>query len=363
MMARLHRVGLLVVFTLICFTDSLWSQGTDTAERILFNAKVFTGVPEHPYAEAVAIHGDKIMAVGSFAEVLQAAGKNAERVDLGGKSLLPGLIDSHIHAIYGGLTLTTTDVGDQLQSMDQLLAIIQDGKKSGKGMRGDVLRVSGMPLSYWSKLDELNARFNSGAFADQAVFLKGSDGHTGWANRVLLRRAGITKDFLSHLSPSERAYYGIGADGESNGFAVDAGLDKIEALVPQPSEEQLLEGGRAAVHYLHSLGITGWLDAMAEPPVLATYRSLAQHGDLTAHVAAFPVVNPRNDPAKELEFVQKVRQEYAGIQSDIAGYQSFRRRRLEFPSQTASLTKPYRNKGTRRGFVVRSCTVSLSWPR
>ncbi len=347
MMARLHRVGFLVVFTLSCFTASVWAQGTDTAERILFNAKVFTGVPDHPYAEAVAIHGDKIVAVGSFAEVLQAAGKSAERVDLGGKSLLPGLIDSHIHAIYGGLTLTSTDVGDQLQSMDQLLTIAEDGKKSAKGMRGDVLLVSGMPLTYWSKLDELNARFNRGPYADQAVFLKGSDGHTGWANRVLLRRAGITKDFLSHLSPSERAYYGIGADGESNGFAVDAGLDKIEALVPQPSEEQLLEGGRAAVHYLHSLGITGWLDAMAEPPVLATYRSLAQHGDLTAHVAAFPVVNPRNDPTKELEFVQKVRQEYAGIPNlTLPGIKVFADGVLEFPSQTASLTKPYRNKGT-----------------
>src|SRR5579862_1844186 len=98
---------------------TLWGQGSDHAERILFNAKVFTGVPEHPYAEAVAIRGDKIVAVGSLAEVLPAAGKNSERIDLGGKTLFPGLIDSHIHAIYGGLTLTSTDVGDQLNSMDE----------------------------------------------------------------------------------------------------------------------------------------------------------------------------------------------------------------------------------------------------
>lgn len=330
----------------LCLAATSWGQGSDHAERILFNAKVFTGVPEHPYAEAVAIRGDKIVAVGSLAEVLQAAGKNSERVDLDGKTLLPGLIDSHIHAIYGGLTLTSTDVGDQLNSMDELVSIAADGKKSGKAMSGGVLRVGGMPLTYWSKLDELNARFNGGAFAGQAVFLKGSDGHTGWANQVLLARAGVTRDFLSHLSSSERAYYGVRPDGEPNGFAVDAGLDKIEAAVPAPSTQQLLEAGREAVRYLHSLGITAWLDAMAERPVLLTYQNLAQRGELTAHVAAFPVVNPRNDPAKELEIVQKTRKEFAGIPNlTLPGIKVFADGVLEFPSQTASLTRPYRNTG------------------
>ena len=346
MRGRYRRVGFLVTLVVWCLTSASWGQGNDKAERILFNAKVFTGVPDHPYAEAVAIRGDKVVAVGNLAEVLQAAGKSAERVDLGGKTLLPGLIDSHIHAIDGGLTLVSADVGDHLNSMDELVSVASDAKKSGKGTRGDVLRVGGMPLTYWSKLDELNARFNSGAYADQAVYLAGSDGHTGWGNRVLLRRAGITKDSLSHLSPSERAYYGVGSDGEPNGFAVDAGLDKIEAIVPAPSKEQLLEGGRAAVHYLHSLGITAWLDAMAEPPILATYQSLAQRGELTAHVAAFPVVNPRNDPAKELEIVQKLRQQFAGIPNlSLPGIKVFADGVLEIPSQTASLTKPYRNTG------------------
>ena len=74
---------------------------------------------------------------------------------------------------------------------------------------------------------------------------------------------------------------------------MDAGLDKIEAIVPAPSKEQYLEAGRAAVQYLRSLGITAWLDAMAEPPILATYQSLAQHGDLAGHVGSVP----RGEPA------------------------------------------------------------------
>ena len=307
-----QRLSVLMTLVLCFLVRASWGQGTDKSERILFNAKVFTGIADRPYAEAVAIRGDKIVAVGSLAEVSQTAGKSSDRVDLGGKTLLPGLIDSHIHAIEGGLTLTSADVGDELHSVDELAAVVAEAKKSGKGMRGDVLRVSGMPLTLWSKLDQLNARFNGGPYANQAVFLKGSDGHTGWANQVLLQRAAVTKEFLGHLSSGERAYYGIGADGESNGFAVDAGVDKIEAFVPAPSQQQLLEAGRAAVQYLHSLGITAWLDAMAEPPILATYEAWLRNGELTAHVAALPVVNPRNDPAKELEIVQRQRQEFAG---------------------------------------------------
>jgi len=346
MRVRVLGYAFLITLIVFCLASLSWGQGADKAERVLFNAKVFTGVPDHAYAEAVAIRGDKIVAVGSLAEVLPAIDKNAARVDLQGKFLLPGLIDSHAHPIYGGLALISVDVDNEVASMDALVGIAADAQKSGKGMRGDVLFISGMPLVYWSKTDELNARFSSGAYADLPVFLRGSDGHTGWANRALLRRAGITKDFLSHLSQAERAYYGIDPSGDPNGFTVDVGREKIEAVIPEPSQEQYLEGGRAAVHYLHSLGITAWLDAMADPPILSTYRSLAQRGELTVHVAAFPKVNPLNDPAKELEAVQKIRQEYANIPNlTLPGIKVFADGVLEYPSQTAAMTRPYKNTG------------------
>ena len=337
--------GFLITLAVFCFASVSWGQGADKTERVLFNAKVFTGVPDHPYAEAVGIRGDRIVAVGSLAEV-SAIDPSATRVDLQGKFLLPGLIDSHAHPVEGGIALISADVANEMPSMDALVGFAADAKKSGKGMRGDVLYISGMPLVYWSKTDELNARLGSGVYADVPVFLSGMDGHTGWANRTLLRRAGITKAFLSHLSPAERAYYGIGPSGDSNGFAVDAGLHKIEAVIPPPTKERYLEGARAAIHYLHGLGITAWLDAAADPSMLSAYRSLSQRGELTVHVVALPVVNPRNDPAKELESVQKIRQEYANLPNlTLPGIKVFADGVMEYPSQTASMTKPYRNTG------------------
>lgn len=238
------------------------------------------------------------------------------------------------------------DVNGKVQSIDELVNVVIDARKSGKGMRGDVVYVSGMPLEFWSKTDELNARFSAGDFASVPVYLGGSDGHTGWGNRVLLRRAGITKHFFAHLSADEHAYYGIGKDGEPNGFVVDAGREKLDAAAPPPSKEQYLEGGRAAIKYLHSLGITAWLDALVNDTVLSTYKSLAEQSDLSPHVAAFWKVEPRNDPAKELEIVRKMRQQYAGIPNlTVPGIKVFADGVVEYPSRTATLTKPYKNTG------------------
>jgi len=86
-----HRI-LLVAGLLLLTSFPLWAQGT-AEDRVLFHAKIFTGDPQNPYAEAVAIRGDKILAVGNLPDVQKAVSANAERVDLEGKSLLPGFID------------------------------------------------------------------------------------------------------------------------------------------------------------------------------------------------------------------------------------------------------------------------------
>jgi predicted amidohydrolase YtcJ len=342
---RVPRFFGLIVFAIAVAVSTTRAEADDAAERVFYNARIFTAETEHPYAEAVAIRGDKIVAVGSRADVVKKVGKQAERIDLHGQWLLPGFIDSHTHSVQGGLSLISADVGDKVQSIEDLVAFVGDARKSGKGMRGNVLSVSGMPLAFWSKTEELNARFSTGEYAELAVYLSGSDYHTGWANRALLRRAGITKDFVQHLPANDRQYYGVDSKLEPNGFLVDAGLRKVQENLPEPTKEQLLEGGRAAVQYNHSLGITSWLDPLADESVLETYRQLAERGELTAHVVAFPQVFARK-PAEELASVQKLREEFKNVPNlSVAGVKIFADGVVEYPSQTAAMTKPYRNSG------------------
>jgi predicted amidohydrolase YtcJ len=334
----------LLFFTPFFLLHSLPAQET-SGEKIFFHAKVFTGDPQNPYADAVAIRADKIVAVGNLPEVAKSVSPNAERTDLEGKTLFPGFIDSHSHSIDGGLSLIAADASEKVDSLDQLPAFAADAKKSGKGMRGDILEILGLPLEFWSHPDVLNADFTAGAYENQPVLLRGMDGHTAWANRALLQRAGITPDFLKKLSPDDRSYYGIYKDGQPNGFLVDAGTEKIEPLLPKPTPDTLLAAGRAALQYNYSLGITAWLDPLAADYVLQGYKLLADHGELTSQVVAFPQVLSK-DPAAELAAVQKTRETFKNVPNlHVTGIKIFADGVAEFPSQTAHLTKPYKNSG------------------
>jgi hypothetical protein len=338
-------VLLIVTTFFIVQTDSSLRAQESTGERIFFHAKVFTGDAENPYAEAVAIRGDKVIAVGSLPEVAKSTSENAERIDLEGKSLFPGFIDSHSHSIDGGLSLISADASEKVQSLSDLPSFVENAKRTGSGMRGDILEILGLPLEFWSHCDTLNAEFSTGAYERQSVLLRGMDGHTAWANHALLQRAGITADFLKKLSAGERSYYGVDQELQPNGFLVDAGSEKIEPLLPQPTSDRLLAAGRAALQYNYSLGITAWLDPLASDYVLRTYKLLSDRGELISQVVAFPQVLAK-DPAAELETVRKTREVYKNVPNlHVSGIKVFADGVVEYPSQTAHLSKPYKNTG------------------
>src|SRR5437016_5720751 len=119
--SRQYRILLFAVTFL--FLQSAWAQGT-APERVLFHAKIFTADPEHPYADAVAIRDGKIIAVGNLPEVLKSVSPNAERVELDGKSLFPGFIDSHSHTIDGGFNLIAADATEKVDTFDDLQSFV-----------------------------------------------------------------------------------------------------------------------------------------------------------------------------------------------------------------------------------------------
>jgi predicted amidohydrolase YtcJ len=339
------RVSGLCRILLFAATFFLLTSAFAQDERVFYHAQVFTADPQNPYADTVAIRAGKIVAVGNLPEVLKSISPNAERIDLQGKSLFPGFIDSHSHSIEGGLSLIAADATDKVHSVSELPAFVNEAKQSGRGMRGDIVEIQGLPLEIWSHPDVLNQDFSTGSYQNQSVLLHGMDGHTAWANHALLQRAGITADFLKTLNRDERAYYGIDSNGQPNGFLVDAGLDKVQPLLPKPTPEKLLEGARAALNYNYSLGITAWLDPLASDQVLAAYKALADHGELNSEIVAFPQVFAK-DPGAELAAVQKTRTQYKDVPHlHVTGIKIFADGVAEFPSQTAHLTKPYKNTG------------------
>jgi predicted amidohydrolase YtcJ len=348
-----------------CFVGLLFLLGlsagawaADESSVVFYNARVFTADSNHPYADAVAIRGEKIIGVGALAAVEAAAGPGARRIDLGGKFLMPGMIDSHAHPIEGGLELLSARYTAADGSVPNLVAFVESKLNDKAAFRGDVLVVSDLDLGIWSKAAEIDAALSNGKFAKRRVVLIGSDGHTLWANRTARTKAGVTQAFIKKLSPSDRKYYGFDAGMNPNGFLVDDGKNALTASLPPLSLETLVAGGRAALEYMHSLGITGWLDAAPagvvgggvplsakDPGFLPPYKVLGDAGELTEHVVAYPVVQP-DLGFPQIDVVQQLQAQYQGIRNfKIPGLKVFADGVVETPSQTAALTRPYVNTG------------------
>jgi predicted amidohydrolase YtcJ len=141
---------LLVFLAVGLGASSVHAQGSAN-ERLFFNAKIFTAEPEHPYAEAIAIRGGKIVAVGAFPEVAKSVSANAERVDLQGNTLFPGFIDSHMHAMSGGMNLISADASDKVETMGSLVLFCAAGqgirRRNGRWNFGNPGAAAGILVS------------------------------------------------------------------------------------------------------------------------------------------------------------------------------------------------------------------------
>lgn len=329
------------------------------ADMVLLNGKVFTADKARPMAQALAVADGKVLAVGSDAEISALEDAGTQRIDLGGKALMPGLIDTHAHAIFGGLEMSTANMGDEQVSLDELEKRLRAWRDDGTARRGDALYVGGMTSAYWAQAEALGQRFDRGEWAGVPIVFVGSDHHTAWANAAMRQRAGIDAKLLASLPEAERGTIGLGKDGTPNGFLVDAGWDRVAAVLPPLEAATLLRAGENAVNTFNSLGVTAWMDPAAngapgEPlfalkpteksvGVLPVYKALAEKGELTAHVAALLVAHPKSRPA-DLDTLDKVRQQFQGIDNlSLPGIKIFADGVLEYPAQSAALIDPYSN--------------------
>ncbi|MDT1063605.1 amidohydrolase [Paracoccus sp. CPCC 101403] len=157
-----------------------------TADLILTNARVLTMDPDHPRAEAVAIAGDRILAVGSAAQIWALAGPATKVIDAAGQTLLPGFFEGHVHVGLGGADLTHLHIGH-----------LHGAEAVGKAFRSFAAANPGMPLlmaqeAHYGILDKPATRHDLDAMiADRPIAMMSPDLHTVWANTAALRAAGL----------------------------------------------------------------------------------------------------------------------------------------------------------------------------
>ena len=239
------------------------------------------GTADGPPATAVAVRGGRIVAVGSDDEIRDLAGSQAETVPLGGRPLLPGFQDAHVHPAFAGITMLRCDL-DGAEDLDGALARIRayaQAHPDREWIDGSGWRMEWFPGGTPSR--ELLDR----VVPDRPVYLTNRDGHGAWVNSRALELAGLTA--LSHDPPDGRIERE--ADGDPQGTLHEGAALLVGRLVPGPTFAEQLRGLLLAQQHLHSLGITAWQDAivgeyLGSPDPLPAYLAAARDGTLTARV-------------------------------------------------------------------------------
>ncbi len=239
------------------------------------------GAADGPPATAVAVQDGRIVAVGTDDEIRDLAGSQVETVPLGGRPLLPGFQDAHVHPAFAGITMLRCDL-DGAEDLDGALARIRayaEAQPDREWIDGSGWRMEWFPGGTPSR--ELLDR----VIPDRPAYLTNRDGHGAWANSRALDLAGLTA-----ATPDPR--YGRierGADGEPQGTLHEGAALLVGRLVPGPAFAEQLRGLLLAQQHLHSLGITAWQDAivgeyLGYPDPLPAYLAAARDGTLTARV-------------------------------------------------------------------------------
>lgn len=249
----------------------------ETADLILTGADVFTVDAARTWAEAVAIRGERIVAVGTEDEVREQAGDGGEHLHLPGRMVVPGFQDSHIHAAFGARNLLNVNL-DDLHDRDAYLERIRSFAEAnpdlpwivGGGWYNTVFGEAGPRAS------DLDA-----VVPDRPVFLLNTDVHAGWVNSKTLELAGWTADTPDPFD----GYFVRDADGSPTGCLQEGvAYTVLRDLVPSPGVEAWMTCLRRAQQHLTALGITGWQDAWVEPELLSAYRALDDAGELAVRV-------------------------------------------------------------------------------
>ncbi len=252
-----------------------------TADTVLINGKIvqFDSAP----AEALAVRGDRIAAVGRNEDIRALAGPATRVIDLAGRTVIPGLIDSHIHAIRAGLTFTTEVHWIGARSLDEALGRLRVAARSAP--KGSWLVVAGG----WTE-----GQFAERRRPTRAEVAAAAPDHRVYVqllySDVLMTEGGLEAlGVLGDTALASRLKIGTDADGRpSEWIGGDARTisDMFDKL-PRPTLEQQITGTRAFFRELNSLGITGVLDPGGYNLPLDAYRALFQvwrEGGLTLRV-------------------------------------------------------------------------------
>ena len=280
---RIRRMELVLASILLAFTAS-----AQTPDTIYYNAHIITVASNSPSAQAVAIVGDRFAAIGGNDEVLKTAGPNTRKIDLGGKCIVPGIIESHVHPIGAALSEIDGPV-PLLHSIPEIQAYIREQAK-----KTPPDRLIFVPKVYSTRLAERRypTRFevDSAAPGREAML---DNGYAAVLSSALLKKAGITRD----TPQPENGRIAKDAKGELTGLILGA----PELLRPfrgarRYTDKDRLWALKSMLQRYNSVGITSIYDRSEGPEGFRAYEALHKAGELTARSTVTYLISAAGAP-------------------------------------------------------------------
>jgi predicted amidohydrolase YtcJ len=254
-----------------------------TVDLIIVNANVHTLDSAKPQAEAVAVMGNKIVAVGSNAEIRAMADGRTRILDAQGKLVMPGFNDSHVHFTEGGYQLSLVDLRDA-KTPEEFAARIK--AYAAKLQKGQWVLGGRWDHENWQPNNLPTKELIDAVAPDNPVFVFRLDGHMAVANSAALRLAGVTRDTKDVAG----GMIVRDAKGEPTGVLKDTATDLVQRFVPEPTWEQRSQAAQAASDYAASLGVTSVQDMSAGANV-GVYQELLRRGTLKTRIYAGAPLN------------------------------------------------------------------------
>ncbi len=241
------------------------------ADWIVANARIYTADAVRPLVQALAVRDGRILFAGSRRGAEALAGPRTERLDLGGRTVIPGMVDAHAHLVGLGQALRTVNlVGTK--SYDAVIARVVERAKTARP--GEWIRGRGWDQNDWPDKGFPTHEALSRAVPGHPVYLTRVDGHAALVNARALELAGVT----APTPDPEGGRFLRDSAGRPTGVLIDRAQGIVGAVMPSASREELREATLAAIAEASRWGLTGIHDAGVGPEAIAVYEELARAG-------------------------------------------------------------------------------------
>ncbi len=328
-----------------------WAQLPAPADTVIVNARIYTVNDSQPWAEAVAIRGDKVLAVGRVQEIAHYRGTSTKVIDAKGKLVLPGFTDCHVHFLDGSLALQRIDLADattvaEIQNRVKAFATLHPEQSwlLGRGWSYPAFSPTGLPDKKY--LDEI--------VPDRPVYLEGFDGHTWWANSKALQLAGVTRETVD---PARGAFVRDAKTGEPTGAVKEDAADAVmRHAIPEPGREEKLRALRAGLKEANRFGVVrvhvaGSVSAgIGDLKDVDLFEQLHRSGELSVRMYLAYRLDPPAVTPEELNQITEAKEKYHDEWISAGAAKFFLDGVIE--TRTAAMLSPYTNDPSQSGQLL-----------